>query len=101
MDLERLFIYFLAINSISAIILLVYPQRNGLVKGIFVSLLSSFWIYLSICFLGFNFAYIFSDNYIVLFFMYIVIGGGISFFSGCAIMALFIKKTKSSSNFVE
>lgn len=98
MDLERLFVYFIALECFSAMILLILPRIHYLVKYFFIALLSSLWIYLSINFITVNFIYIVHDNVGIIFFISFTVGAAISAISGCVIMALLVERKKISSN---
>lgn len=98
MNLERLFIYLITLECFSAMILLILPRVHYLVKSFFISLLSGFWIYLSINFLTVNFIYIVHDDIGVFFLISFTVGAAVSTISGCVIMALLVERQKTSIN---
>lgn len=100
MNLERFFFCFLLIGLTSAVILLAFPKVNYITKALLVSLISGFWIYLSINFIAINLHIaFFKDTVGILILLSMMCGILVSILAASLIMAFLMEKKKLHDNY--
>ena len=98
MNFVHILIAFLSPGLISALILLIVPKVNYLVKATLVSFTASLWICISIIFLAINLTYIFTESTGIFIFLSAICGMVLSILAGGLIMAFFLEKKKSQDS---
>ena len=95
MNLEGLYVF---LGLLPAIILLIFPKIDRVIKRVLVSLVGALWVYISIIFLTIHYIYIINDQHGVLFLISMIGGLLAALLVGIAILIFLISKETKIKN---
>ena len=102
MDLSNSYVVILYLCLISALILLIFPNINYVIKAILTTLVTIFLGCISNSLFALNMAYMANDKHgiIILISFTFTYGLVISIFAGLAVLAIFIKKNEKMAQII-
>lgn len=100
MDLSNSYVVISYLCLVSALILLIFPKINYVIKAILTTLVTIFLGYISNSLFALNMAYLANDKHGIIILISFTYGLVISIFGGLAVLAIFIKKNEKMAQII-